>query len=453
MERFSTQRIAWVEGMLMEPQHFQQQERFFEHRINQRVDALEPFHWGFSQIEINHALLEQGKFALTRARGIFPDGTPFSLPDDAPLPLPLVVDETSRGKSICLVVMMDLPGVPLMDLNRQSEKSRFNTTDADIADSNLGVSSEGSPRTITLELGRLNCRLLLQEEVSSAESSLAIAMITDRQHDGRVQIAEEILPPLLDVHASRWLMAATTELLGLITQRLENVSRADVPAAVGGLSELLELLLLQLLSEYQLRFSHLLDSPQTHPEKLYQTLLGLLGRLSIIPDGEKAWSRSDLHYQHPAPHRCFFPLMQAIRRALSLVIEAPAVALNFSERGDNILVCQNDGQLRLEKVVFAVSSALPGDILRSYFPAQVKLGPVEKIVHLIDLQLPGARIMPMSTPPRHVPWYPNSVYFETDTADPLYREMMAGPAMALSIVGDFPELRIDSWGLRQGRIG
>lgn len=34
--------------------------------------------------------------------------------------------------------------------------------------------------------------------------------------------------------------------------------------------------------------------------------------------------------------------------AHSLVIEAPAVALPFIERGDNIYLCQNDSQLRLE---------------------------------------------------------------------------------------------------------
>ena len=91
--------------------------------------------------------------------------------------------------------------------------------------------------------------------------------------------------------------------------------------------------------------------------------------------------------------------------------------------------------------------------MRSYFPAQTKLAPVEKIVQLIDLQLPGVRITPMSSPPRHIPYYPNSVYFEVDNADPMYRDMLSGSAAALSIVGDFPGLRFEAWGLRQGRVG
>lgn len=450
---FSKQRTAWVEGMLMEPQHFQQQERFFEHALDQRVQALSAFHWGFCELEIDSGLLEQGKIALKKARGIFPDGTPFNLPEDAPLPLPLAIGENHIGKQVCLTVLMDLPGNAHLDLERRRENSRFEPVDAEVADRNLGGSREGTPRTVTLELARLSCRLQLQENVSSAEASLSVGIVQDRQRDGRLQMNDEMLSPMLDFHASPLLVAATAELVGLIGQRLENVFRTDVPAAVGGLSELLELLLLQLLSEYHLRITHLLESPQTHPEQLYVTLLGLLGRLSIIPDGERTWNRTEFLYRHNEPHRCYFPLLRAIRRALSLVIEAPAVALTFTERGDNILICQNDAQLRLEKIVFAISSSLPSDMLRNYFPAQVKMGPVEKIINLIDLQLPGARLVPMSAPPRHIPYYPNSTYFEVDAADPLFKEMMAGAAIALSIVGDFPELRLDVWGLRQGRIG
>jgi type VI secretion system protein ImpJ len=282
---------------------------------------------------------------------------------------------------------------------------------------------------------------------------LPVALIKERTRDGRLILDDNFLPPMLDFRATGWLENATTELLGLIVQRLEAVYRPDVPLSMGGLSELLELLLLQTLSEYNLKLSHLVTQRHVHPECLFQLLLGLLGRLSTIPGGEKPWARQDLFYAHHEPHNGYFSLFAALRRALSLVIEAPAVALPFVERGDNIYLCQNDAQLRLEKLIFTVNAKLPADTIRTYFPAQTKLGPVEKIVQLIDLQLPGARMMPMASPPRHIPYYPNSVYFEVDHSDPIYQEMMSGTAIALSIVGDFPELRFEAWGLRQGRVG
>ncbi|HFI5335098.1 TPA: type VI secretion system baseplate subunit TssK [Serratia liquefaciens] len=448
------QRVAWVEGMLMEPQHFQQQERFFENLIETRVHSVGAFTWGFLALEIDSGLLEQGKFALKKAKGVFPDGTPFNMPDDVPLPLPLALNEDCQGKEICLSVIMDIAGNQQMDLIQdKSKSSRFRSIDAEIPDRNHGVSLEGTPRVCTMQLGSLVTQLRLEETVSSAESILPVGFIREITHDRRILLDERVLPPMLDFCAAGWLSDTTRELLGLIQQRLELVFRPDVHMSSGGLSEFLELLLLQTLSEFNLRLAHLLSRSLVHPEILFETLLSFLGRLSIIPDGDKPWERDTLVYLHREPHKTFSQLFTLIRRSLSLVIESSAVKLPFIEQNDGIYLCQNDMQLRLEKLVFVVSCSLPGEHLRSYFPSQVKLGPVEKIIKLIDHQLPGVRLLTMAYPPRSIPYYPRSVYFEVDPDDLVYKEMMTGSAMALSIVGDFPNLNFDVWGLRQGRVG
>ncbi|WP_268628797.1 type VI secretion system baseplate subunit TssK, partial [Escherichia coli] len=94
--------------------------------------------------------------------------------------------------------------------------------------------------------------------VSSAESVLPVGFVRELTSDRRVLLDERALPPMLDFRAIGWLPAFTTELLGLISQRLESVFRPDVHMTIGGLSELLELLLLQTLSEFNLRISQLL---------------------------------------------------------------------------------------------------------------------------------------------------------------------------------------------------
>lgn len=449
---FLKHRVAWVEGMLMEPQHFQQQERYFEYLVDSRVRSSDALAWGFHALAINQGLLEQGKVALDNASGVFPDGTPFTLGKGDPLPLPFEAGENCQGKVIGLSVLMDIPGNPFINLTPDQRSSRYSVTEADIADRNQGVEAEGAPLAARLQLGQLQTRLNVCSAISKAEAVLPVALIKERTRDGRLLLDPHFLPPLLDFRATGWLENATTELHGVVLQRLEALFRPDVPLATGGLSELLELLLLQSLSEYHLLFSHLFAQRQVHPERLFYTLLGLLGRLSILPGREKNGQRQALHYDHNAPHHSYIALFSALRRALSLVIEAPAVALPFVERGDNLYLCQNDAQLRIEKLIFVVTTQLPPEVARSRFPAQTKLGPVEKIVQLIDLQLPGARLSAMSSPPRYLPYYPDSLYFEVDNRDPLYKEMLTGSAMALSIVGDFPGLRFEAWGLRQGRL-
>ncbi|MCS3408371.1 type VI secretion system baseplate subunit TssK [Serratia sp. AKBS12] len=446
-----TQRVAWVEGMLMEPQHFQQQERFVENLIHTKIKNLGAYIWGLSELEIDNDLLSQGKLAIRRAKGVFPDGTPFEMPGRDPLPMPLELQDHHQNKVVCLAVALDMPGNPYIDLTRQSRGSRYRAVETQVQDRNLLPGTEGNPRNALLQLGHLQTRLCLQESSSSLEAILPIATIGERRPEGGLVLDGKVLPAMLDFRATGWLHDATTELLGLISQRLAAVRLPDAHYAGGGMNEVLELMLLQLLGEYHLLLTHLLSRPNVHPEALFQTLLGLLGRLCIIPGGEAVQARPELHYNHERPGQGFFQLFAALRRALSLVIESPAVALPFKSNGKNLYLCQNDAQLRLDRLIFAVSADIPAEVLRSEFPGQIKLGPVEKMAQLIDFQLPGVRISALGAPPRHIPYYPDSIYFEVDPADPLYQEMMSGAAMALSVVGDFPSLRFDVWGLRPGR--
>ena len=226
----------------------------------------------------------------------------------------------------------------------------------------------------TMQLGSPVTRLSLEDAVSSAESVLPVGFVRELTSDRRVLLDERALPPMLDFRAIGWLPAFTTELLGLISQRLESVFRPDVHMTIGGLSELLELLLLQTLSEFNLRISQLLASPQVHPETLFDTLLSLLGRLSIIPGGERLWDRADLVYLHDEPHNCYFQLFASIRRALSLVIEAPAVALPFIDRGDSIYLCRTTRSCGWKNWCLPSAAVCPSSICARISPRRSSWG-------------------------------------------------------------------------------
>ena len=98
-------KVVWSAGLFLRPHHLQQSDRYFEHLVESRVRQVTPYPWGFSALEIDRDLLEQRKFALRRAAGILPDGTPFDAPADSPLPPPVEIPETASGqlvwRSIC----------------------------------------------------------------------------------------------------------------------------------------------------------------------------------------------------------------------------------------------------------------------------------------------------------------------------------------------------------------
>src|SRR5436190_6438885 len=91
-------RVIWSEGLFLQPQHLQQQERYFERYIETRCHALAPNSWGFTEIEFERDLLGIGKVAVRRAAGVFPDGTPFRMPDDDPLPQPIDIAPDVRDQ-------------------------------------------------------------------------------------------------------------------------------------------------------------------------------------------------------------------------------------------------------------------------------------------------------------------------------------------------------------------
>ena len=91
-------RVVWSEGLFLQPQHFQQQDRYLERYIESRCQALIPYSWGFTEIEIERDYLRIGKFGLRRASGVFPDGTPVRMPDDDPLPDPIDIGGQTRDQ-------------------------------------------------------------------------------------------------------------------------------------------------------------------------------------------------------------------------------------------------------------------------------------------------------------------------------------------------------------------
>src|ERR1051325_7656343 len=97
-------RVVWSEGLFLQPQHFQQQDRYFERYVETRCRALIPYSWGLTELEFESDFTKIGKFGLRRAAGVFPDGTPFRMPEDDPLPAPIDIGPQVRDQTVFLAV-------------------------------------------------------------------------------------------------------------------------------------------------------------------------------------------------------------------------------------------------------------------------------------------------------------------------------------------------------------
>src|SRR4029077_7151583 len=66
--------IQWHEGMLLAPQHFQQQGLRHEELLAYHLRLLAPFQWGVTHFRHDPVLLVNGMYRVTELEGIMPDG-------------------------------------------------------------------------------------------------------------------------------------------------------------------------------------------------------------------------------------------------------------------------------------------------------------------------------------------------------------------------------------------
>src|ERR1043166_8688082 len=97
-------KVVWSEGMFLQPQHFQQHDRYLERVVAGRAAPLQAYGWGFATLELEPAALAIGKLQIVAATGIFPDGTPFDIPHNDPPPAPLEIGADVKDELIVLAL-------------------------------------------------------------------------------------------------------------------------------------------------------------------------------------------------------------------------------------------------------------------------------------------------------------------------------------------------------------
>jgi type VI secretion system protein ImpJ len=99
--------------------------------------------------------------------------------------------------------------------------------------------------------------------------------------------------------------------------------------------------------------------------------------------------------------------------------------------------------------VLAVNAQVPGEQLRTRFPAQTKVGPVESIKELVNFNLAGITLRSLPVAPRQLPFHAGFFYFELERGGELWQKFEASGNLALHVAGDFPGLDLALWAIRR----
>ena len=438
-------RVIWSEGLFLQPQHFQQQDRYFEQYIETRVRSLVSYAWGFTEIEIERDFLKIGKIGFRRLVGVFPDGTPFRMPDDEPLPPPLDIAADARDQRLFLALPLRRAGElesargPVTDELVRQEVREFQAASAAVA--------IGEPAT--LEVAALRTRLLLEREATEAYACIPLAHIVECRADQQVVLDEQFIPTILHLRAATRLATVTTELLGLFHQRGEALGGRVAATSRGAASELADFLMLQTINRYQPLLTHFADTGVIHPEAFFQFCVAAAGELATFTTTSKRTPKFP-GYRHDRLKESFEPVIISLRESMSKVMTQVAIPIPLEPRKFGISVAIVPDKTLLSSAVFILAARAdgPAEYVRQRFPTQVKIAPAEKIGDLVRQGLPGVPVVPVPVTPRQIPFHAGYAYFELDQTHELWDQLKNSGGVAIYVPGDFPGLTMEFWAIR-----
>ncbi len=438
-------KVAWLEGLFLRPQHLQQTDRYLEHLVEARVRHATPYPWGFSALEIDLDLAQQSKFALRRAAGVMPDGTPFDVPGDSPLPAPIDVPENAGKQIAWLTLPVQAPNTREVDSASAESASRFIVGSETYIDSTASLRLE---QEIDVAYPRLSFDL--RKQAKAGYVNLAVAEITEVS-DKKIIFDPKFVPPLLTTAAHSVVQGWVDRIIGWVENKLEELARyAADPTAGGGLQSV-DYFVLQLLNRHIPGLRHLRASNYVHPERLYQELLRLAGELATFATQERR-ARTYPAYDHDHLEPTFEPLIADIQEFLAAGWSRRAIRLEIIQRSQNAFIStiRDRALFRNASLVLEVELRRALTEIQSQFPNLFKVGPDTKMREIVYQHLPGIALIHLPTPPPQIRAITDHVYFLLDRKSPMWPEFSTASAIGMHFSGDWPDLQLELWAILEG---
>jgi type VI secretion system protein ImpJ len=439
-------KVAWTEGLFLRPHHFQQNDRYHEHLLESRVRHATPYPWGFSYLEIDRDLAQQSKFALRRAAGIMPDGTPFDIPADSPLPPPIVVPETASQQVAWLSIPVAAANTREFDDRESESAARFITSSETFIDSSSVLRIE---EEIDIAYPRLGYEL--RKTAKPGYIGLGVTRILEVR-DKQIVFDEKYVPPILVCNAHPVVDGWIDRVVGWIDNKLEELARyAADPTAGGGLQSV-DYFVLQLLNRHIAVLKHYRSSGYLHPERLFEEFLRLVGELATFATPERR-ARDYPAYNHDDLENVFGPVMRDLQDFLSARLGRRAIRLELVERANNAFIStiRDRTLFRNATFVLEVAARRPLTEIQLQFPHLFKVGPNTKMNEIVHAHLPGVQLIHLPTPPPQIRAITDHVYFFFDRQSPLWPEFSVASSIGMHFSGDWPELELELWAVLEDR--
>lgn len=424
-------KVVWSEGLFLRTQHFQQQDRYVEALTRGAMQAAPLQNFGFRSLELDASALEAGRVAIASAEGIFPDGTPFSIPSEVDAPDAAPVTAKTEAGLVSIAIPMDAAGAASIDpAHAAPGGARYRGSIVNVPDA---VRGGADPEDV--EVARLAATLLLPGEDHAGRAVLPVARIDGLRADGSVALDDGFLPPALVTAAAPWYANLSKE----IVTGLDRISEAHGEIVRGGAGRSVEnLLILELANSARPRIAHMLSTDLFHPAEYFRELAGLAGRMATYGSNDRGLSEFPA-YDHNDPQPAFAALADTLRSmVLSLRhVEPKSRALPVAKHAQNVWKVRIDNPdiLRTSRIVLRVGSEMSEDSLRRIFAGQATVGAADEFEKLWKSRLPGIALKPLHSQPREIPYDGERLCLELDQKSDHWTQLLDAPGFVIGVSG------------------
>jgi type VI secretion system protein ImpJ len=440
-------RVIWSEGLFLQPQHFQQQDRHAAWWVESRTLPLFGHFWGCAHLVLDEAALAIGKVAIVEARGILPDGTPFDIPAvDLPPP---ALDFPKDAKDQVIYLALPVRRAQGLEVATDSADATARLARYEPVEFQVSDAHTLDGESFDIEVGQPKLRLALATPLTEAYARIGLLRITERRAENELLVDRSYIPPVLDCSVSRVLAAYLKEVCALLRQRGDALAARVAHPGAGGVAEIADFLFLLAVNRHQPVLEQFQLLHPLHPRQLHERLLELAGELATLTTAERRPPDFPA-YRHDDLDLTFLPLIRAVRLGLATLLEQNAIAIELQDhkQGRYVGLITDRSLLRHASFVLAVNAQIPGEAVRTRFPTQAKLGPLERMRDLVNLQLPGVGLRPLPVAPRQIPFHAGFSYFELDNTGELWQQLDTSGGLGIYVTGDFPGLELSLWAVR-----
>ena len=442
------QRVVWSEGMLVSPQHLQQQDLYHERLLDERIAAVSPYRWGVVSVEIDPGALGSDQLRVTRFVGVLPDGLYLGFEGKDPecpgaRPIGEHFSPTQPFCEVYLAIPKEREGVPSVATEHttgtaadatKAARARFRSAARSVAD------LTGNAADLQMAFAHRNAVILFGDEAREDYDAIKIAEIV-RDGSGALLNNEAYIPPALRIDTSKFLMGGVRRLLGLmvVKQRLlagdcRQRDGASIEFSAGDVTRFLQLSAINTAIPV---LTYASSNGEISPSQLYLTLIQVVGALATF--SEEVEPQKLPLFAHTDLRGTFEELLAKATLLLRTTIRETHVSvpldLNQSVYFGRL---DEDRLLSATHYVLAVRSELPPEQLVQRLPGLCKIASQSQLSQVLrSAATPGVPIQATHRPPAEIPVRAGVTYFQLNLQNDYWRSIQQEKGVSIYLPPPF----------------